>query len=64
MSLFAFAIGDGIQPIRQVQKVVAQKLVWQVVGKKFVIFVLYGMELWLKHSSGLTYADDISTSIG
>ena len=52
--------------MRRVQKVVAQKLVWQVVGKKFVIFVLYmaGMELWLKDSSGLTYADDISTSIG
>ena len=31
-----------------------------------IIFVIYGvdMELWLKHSSGLTYADDISTSIG
>ena len=36
-----------------------------MIEKHTIIFVIYGadMELWLKHSSGLTYADDTSTSV-
>ena len=41
------------------------RILQHLIEKHTIIFVIYGadMELWLKHSSGLTYADDTSTSV-